>query len=80
MEQTTMTKQEQIRDKAERLMQEIYGFSPEVSHTILDGLFACLHSQGVVIKVDYYVSKTEVNCPSCHASFLDKVEPLIKEK
>ena len=39
-----------------------------------------LSDAGVVIKVDYYVSGTEVNCPSCHCAFLDKVEPLIGNK
>ena len=39
-----------------------------------------LSDAGVVIKVDYYVSDTVVNCPSCHSAFLDKVEPLVAAK
>ncbi len=39
-------------------------------------LIEFLKSQGVVQKVDYYVSGTEVNCPQCHCSFLDNVVEL----
>ncbi len=41
-----------------------------------DVIIDYLKSQGVIKKVDYYVSGTEVNCPNCHASFLGKFEEL----
>ncbi len=42
----------------------------------VERLIESLKSQGVVQKVDHYVSGTEVNCPNCHCAFLDNTEEL----
>ena len=46
-----MTKQEEIRDKL-RKVYKLWGFESAQCETLLDSTLACLHSQGVVIKVD----------------------------
>lgn len=85
-----MTKQEEIREEIasyvyacfstwkEKRFFELSELNKQGWLEYADNILKKLDAQGVGIKVDYYVSGTEVNCPNCHCVFLDKVEPLIK--
>ena len=64
-----MTKQEEIRGGAERLLQELHDIPAQQSHEILDGLFKYLHSVDVVIQV----------VPDDSSQIYRAVKPLIKE-
>ena len=79
---TTVTKQEEIEEGLTKLFRKFEAESPDAGYGYeyeewIPIILQYLHDNGVVRKVDYYVSGTEVNCPNCHRAFLDKVEPLI---
>ncbi len=84
-----MTKQGEIREGIAEMTENRFrapaeeaglAWDKNFNYRLASDILSYLHKQDVVIKVDYYVDGTEVNCPNCHSAFLDKVESLVEEK